>query len=268
MSAVERVPWPALPTDARGAVERHLTGPYTVREMATYNSGVAVLLEFADGARVFVKGVPEGHDQVAQLDGEERVNGFLPLSCPRLLFRLKAAGWDFLGFSGLAGEWADFGPGSTDLPAVASMLSEVGDCDVTGLRLPSLWESYRQWCDPADEVLFQGSTLLHRDPTASNFVVSEGRAHLVDWAWPSIGPAWVDAFIWAFRLVVDGGQEPHEALRWASRVSGWKSATPAALRVFSQAEARSWAQSVEEAPGDEVVVALATAAEKWASRWA
>ncbi|MCF2527865.1 hypothetical protein [Yinghuangia soli] len=52
---------------------------------------------------------------------------------------------------------------------------------------------------------------MHTDPAATNFVMTDDQAHLVDWTWPALGPPWIDAVLWGFRLISDGHQNPEEA---------------------------------------------------------
>ncbi|MGW7516963.1 hypothetical protein ACWGJ2_15355 [Streptomyces sp. NPDC054796] len=73
---------------------------------------------------VFVKGMPHGHDEADELDREYQVDTYLPDSCPRVLWRVVAAGWTLLGFDAVEeGEHAEFAPASPDLEAVVEPLA-------------------------------------------------------------------------------------------------------------------------------------------------
>ncbi|MEU3504273.1 aminoglycoside phosphotransferase [Streptomyces hundungensis] len=227
------------------------------------NCGFAALLTLADGRRVFVKGQPDG-GPLDEFDREESVNRVLPRCAPRVLWRLHAGGWHLMGFEGVDGERAAYEPDSPELGLVVEALTEVGHCVAPRTRLMTVWDRWGYYCEPADRAYLSGLHLLHTDPAPQNFLIDGQGAHLVDWAWPALGPAWVDAALWGVRLMSDGGQGPEQAHRWVSRVPAWSSADPEALRVFTRAEAASWSDAAREAPE---VANIAQAAQEWANYW-
>ncbi|WP_407288848.1 hypothetical protein [Streptomyces sp. BP-8] len=125
-----------------------------------------------------------------------------------MLWRVRAGGWDFLGFEGLKAKWADYAPTSPDLPLVVSALAQVTTCLAPRARLLTAWERWGYYCERKDEAHLVGRYLLHTDLAWTNILVRHGRAHLVDWPWAALGPAWVDPALWAVRLISDGSHTP------------------------------------------------------------
>ncbi|MFE9534998.1 aminoglycoside phosphotransferase [Streptomyces sp. NPDC006691] len=198
-----------------------------------------------------------------ELDLEEAINPYTPSGSPRVLWRLHAGGWHLLGFEGLEGRDADYAPGSPDLAPVVAVLAELGRIPAPASpRLPAAWDRWGYYCLADDEERLAGDRLLHTDPASTNVVMHEGRAHLVDWSWPAVGPPWVDTALWAMRLISTGGHTPDQAWTWASCVPGWNEAEPKAVTALIQAEARRWHDLADEqAPS---ASAIAEAAQRWA----
>ncbi|MFF0746655.1 aminoglycoside phosphotransferase [Streptomyces sp. NPDC004111] len=278
-----RIGWADLPAGAAAAVHRQVGVPTkAVDAQHAAASGVAALLTAADGTTTFAKGQrdpapapakapAEGGSSwwgpswsaVDELDLEEAVNPYLPASSPAVLWRVHADGWHLLGFEGLHGRDADFAPGSPDLDAVVGVLAELGRVRAPEtVRLPTVWDRWGYYCDPADEPLFAGGQLLHTDPASTNVLISApGRAHLVDWSWPATGPSWVDVALWGMRLISTGGHSPASAWQWAARVPGWTDVDPVAVQALVRAEGRRWRDLTDEVPS---AAAIADAAHTWA----
>ena len=118
----------------------------------------------------------------------------------------------------------------------------------------SAWDRWGYYCEPQDEPLLSGHHLLHTDPAATNILIGSDRAHLIDWSWAAVGPAWVDAALWAIRLISDGGHSPEQAHGQAERVPTFATASPKALRLLAHAEASRWEDLRDEGvPGIESV---------------
>ncbi|MGC9500835.1 hypothetical protein [Streptomyces sp. WG7] len=88
------------------------------------NSGIASVLETESG-NVFVKGIPADHPQVAAQRREAAVAPHLPAPCPRLYWHLELDGWSLLVYEVIDGRYADYAPGSPDLPLVGAALTEL-----------------------------------------------------------------------------------------------------------------------------------------------
>ncbi|MER7764519.1 aminoglycoside phosphotransferase [Streptomyces sp. NPDC097619] len=264
-----RVSFANLPPAVLAAVAARV-GDFTAED-AAYGNGaeLSAVLTTPTGTRVFVKGLPEGHDHGDELAAEARIGPHLPDLAPRLLWHLAVGGWTLLGFEGITPEagWAYFESGSEYLEPVATTLRALS----TTLAPPDLeatvWERWGEFCAPGDEALLTGDHLVHGDPASTNFLPdTDGKAWLVDWAWAARGPAWTDTALWGFRLVCDGRQSPEEAAARTSTVPAFARAPREALAVFTEAEARYWEAWRESGATD--VERQLTASRAWADHWA
>ncbi|WP_328868875.1 protein kinase [Streptomyces sp. NBC_00287] len=158
-------------------------------------------------------------------------------ACPRLIWRVEAKAWALLGYSFLAGRHADYRPGSPDLRLVQDALNEVQILTVPD-GAPTL-SAQQRWalCAPTGSPhRFASDRLLHTDLAPDNVLVGE-RAHLVDWAWPTRGAAWIDPAILALRLIA-AGHSPRQADAIARTFPSWKSADLVSKCAFATANAR------------------------------
>ncbi|MEU5430925.1 aminoglycoside phosphotransferase [Streptomyces olivoreticuli] len=265
---VERLSFAQLPEEARAALEDRVGGGCPSVDMSTgESSGIAALLFLPDGRRVFVKGLPDGHERAGELEREAMVSTFLPDFAPKLLWSLSAGGWRLLGFEGVtATPWADFTADAGHLEPVAARLRELSTRPAPDIGLMTAWDRWGPYCDPGDEPLLCGHQLLHTDPVATNFLIAGNRAWLVDWAWAARGPGWIDAALWGFRLVLDGKQTPERAQEWALTIPAFAQAPRQGVRVLTEAEARSWEDW--KAYGVAGIDTTVEAARVWADFWA
>jgi hypothetical protein len=237
---VARIHWDDLPLDASRAVEEQ-TGPIHHAETVAEgrNSGIAVTAHTA-GPTQFVKGIPLDHPQARTQQREAAVNPYLPPSSPRLLWRVQTAGWDLLGYEYLVGRHADYSPGSGDLPLLAHALTELQNTpcpDLDALKIAEdRWSTY---AGPNGVEQLTGDTLLHTDLAPHNLLIND-RAHLIDWAWPTRGAAWIDPAVLILRLM-EAGHTAKAADSWArEHVPSWAAAPHASVAAFSEANARVW----------------------------
>ncbi|MGW7414976.1 aminoglycoside phosphotransferase [Streptomyces sp. NPDC054863] len=236
---VTRIHWEDLPAVARAAVEEH-TGPVQRAETATAgaNSGVAATLRTA-GSVVFVKGVPLDHSQIRTQQREVAIAPYLPAASPRLLWHVQAAGWDLIGYERLVGRHADYTPGSPDLPLVAAALVELQGTPCPDIPMKLAQDRWSGYTSPGGAEQLVGNTLLHTDLAPHNMLVTD-RAHLIDWAWPTRGAAWIDPAVLILRLMEAGHRAP-AADAWArEQFASWASAPYEGVAVFSDANARLW----------------------------
>ncbi|GGP33779.1 aminoglycoside phosphotransferase [Streptomyces melanogenes] len=262
---VERIAWRDLPAEVRAAVATRLGSRFAARDPRDgANCGTAALLTLGDGRTVFVKGQADD-GPLDELDREEQINPALPSCAPRVLWRMHVSGWHLLAFDGIDGERADYAADSPELDLVVQALAKLGGCLAPGTPLMTARDRWGYYVAPGHQRHLFGLNLLHTDPAAQNVLIDGSGAHLVDWAWPALGPAWADAALWGVRLISDGGQSPEQALRWVSRVPVWSKAEPEALRVFTAAEADSWEDVA--AKGEPRIAAIARAARAWAAYW-
>jgi thiamine kinase-like enzyme len=128
-------------------------------------------------------------------------------------------------------------------------------------RAEDRWKPYLD--DPETAVVFAGPVLTHSDWTPDNVLVSEQRAWLIDWAWPTLGAAWTDPACWVLRLMASGGHTAHEAERQASRLPAFQAADPAHIDLFAAANVRLW-DEIAQASTSDWTTKMAQAAEAWA----
>ena len=257
--SMSRLAWHDLPADARAAVHEH-TGPFLTSADVTTgaNSGVAVKA-YTSAGPVFIKGIPTDHRQVKTQRREAAVNPYLPQSAPKLLWHTQGGGWDLLGFELIEGSIADFAPGSPDLPLVVTALMELAATTCPDIPLLSLTDRYAPYTDAPE--LFAGDALLHTDMAPHNVLI-DSSAHLIDWAWPTQGPAWADPAVWAVRLI-DAGHTPEQAAQWAAQLPAFKATSPLVLAAFAEASARQWEEVQTQDPHSAWKRRMAGAAAAW-----
>lgn len=264
MTRTPRTPWADLPPDVRAAVAERVGGIAAVRDMpGGGGAGVAVLLTTAGGECVFVKGSSDP-GEVDGLELEADIGPYLPCCAPEFRWSVRVGGWFVVAHEGLVGTFAEFEDGSSHLPLVARALASVGECGVPLLSPPLLtaWDLWGKWAPVEAEPLFAGDCLVHCDPAGTNVMATPAGVFLVDWSFARSGPAWVDAGLWAVRLMSDGGHTAESAYEWASRVPAFAVAPRDALRALAEAEARRWAH--HEANGYTDIAQVTAAARAWA----
>lgn len=67
----------------------------------------------------------------------------------------------------------------------------------------------------------------------------DDRAHIIDWAWPTRGAAWIDPAILILRLL-EAGHTLVEADAFAQRFPSWRTAPAEAKEAFAAANAAVW----------------------------
>ncbi|MFJ8730261.1 aminoglycoside phosphotransferase [Streptomyces bauhiniae] len=262
---VDRIHWDDLPPGARAAVEQQTGAVLRVETVdAGANSGIAATVHTAD-ATLFVKGVPLAHPQARTQQREAGINPYLPPSCPRLLWQVQAAGWDLIGYEHLVGRHADYAPGSPDLPLVARALLELQDTPCPDIELKRAEDRWSGYAGPAGTKSLFGDTLLHTDLAPHNVLVTH-RAHLVDWAWPTRGAAWIDPAVLILRLM-EAGHTAEAADAWSrERFRSWATAPRASVTAFCEANARSWGEIARNDPQD-WKRGMARHAHDWLTYW-
>lgn len=258
-----RISWHDLPVTTRVAVAAHTGAVHAARTAETgINSGVAAMLDTERGP-FFVKGVPADHAQARTQQREADINPHLPPGSPRLHWRVRTTEWDLLGFELLDGRIADFSPGSADLPKVVDALGELARTPCPTIPLKEVVQRWAPYADPVALHLLHGDHLLHTDMAPHNVLVDEHGAHLIDWAWPTRGPAWVDPAVWMLRLL-EAGHSPEQADTWAAQLPAWRAAPPVAVSAFADANAALWAELATQDPARAWKADLAGCAATWA----
>lgn len=95
-----------------------------------------------------------------------------------------------VGFELLAGRTADVAPGSTDLPKVVAALDALLRTPRSDLPLTRVDQRWAAYTDPDLLPLLDGDYVLHTDMAPRSILIDRD-AHLIDWAWPTRGLAWV-----------------------------------------------------------------------------
>lgn len=235
-----RTEWSDLPPGVRETVESRVGRVLRVEPVPDgLTCLMAARLTTATG-RVFVKGVPaEDADGREAQRLEAAVNPLLGDVGSRLLHQVVADGWDVLLFEHVDGRHADLSHGSPDVALVAGALHRADGLRAGTVPLPALTDRYAPFLDPAEAALLDGDYLLHTDTNPHNLLISDGRAHIVDWAMAATGPAWVDVAYTAVRLM-EADWTGAQAVEWAGQFPAWRAADPAAVATFVAAVCRDW----------------------------
>ena len=222
-----RLGWAHVPPAVRAEVERRVGSPVVADATVTagFTPGVATVLTFADGSRLFVKAAAAAAQRAFAAAYREEgrklraLDGLVP--APRLRWSLDDA-WVVLGIEHVPHRhpvrpWAD-----DELDRCLAVLAEVAATRLPdGPRLEPLADEVAAWPghaaalrdgrpDLADRPVLEelaalaarlpavatGDALVHGDVRDDNLLLADdGRVLLCDWNWPSRGPAWVDPLV-------------------------------------------------------------------------
>jgi hypothetical protein len=246
---VERIVWEDLPDDLVRAIEQR-TGPILTARTASagQNSPLAATITTSEG-KTFVKGLPSGERRTRSQAREIAVAPLVRDISPHLLWHFDQAGWVVLGYEHIEGRHADYRPGSGDLDALVSVLRALGEIDVPDPGPFKLAEDrFKTWVDDPDTLkVFSGATLMHTDWLPDNVLFTLSRPYLIDWAWPTLGAAWMDPAFWLIRLIASG-HTIQDAERYAARVPGYANADPIHINLFASANVQMWDEIERQAP--------------------
>jgi hypothetical protein len=239
---MQRTDWEQLSSPTREAIEAH-TGPIrsAITASAGRNSAIAALLE-TNAGRVFVKGLPTEHPMAAAQRREVAVNPYVSPLSPELLWHTEADGWTLLGYQAATGRHADYAPGSPDLPKVVDVMRRLAL--IWCPALPQLKRAEKRWAaymDPADLRLLHGDTLLHTDYAPDNVLIDDAEARLIDWAWPTLGAAFIDPCCLIVRLIF-AGHAPEQAEACVGPAEAWQAGSTRSVDAFAAALARMWSE--------------------------
>ena len=234
-----RIRWDDIPPGVRAAVESR-TGPVVKAETASegLNCEIAAFA-YTQAGCVFVKGLRSDDPSAWTQQMEAMINPHVRPVAPRLLWQIETGGWNILGFERIDGRHADYSPGSRDLPKVVQAMRLLGQLPCPGLPLKRAEERWAPYVDNAAALeLLRGDSLLHTDYNRLNVLISHA-AHIIDWAWPTRGAAWIDPACFILRLMA-AGHSPPGAEAWARQVPSWHTGSKEAVGTFAAASARLW----------------------------
>jgi len=262
---VERIHWEDLPRETREAVAQHTGAVWSATTVSEgLNSAVAAILA-TEARPVFVKGLHRDHPRRWNQDMEAMINPYVAHLSSRLLWRVHGE-WDLLGFELVDGRHADYRLGSADLPKIAETMTVLGTIQCPGLPVKLAEHRWRTYVDTPEELEWlKGERLLHTDYNPLNVLIADGRALLVDWAWPTRGAGWIDPACLILRLMANGhGAESAEQV--VAHVPAWQAAPVEGVSVFARACSRMWEEIAADDPVD-WSLAMKEAAKSWAMRW-
>ncbi|WP_157430456.1 aminoglycoside phosphotransferase [Actinomadura macra] len=245
----ERLFW----RQAQALIEMH-TGPViTARQVGEgFNSEIAVVINDT----TFVKGLRSDHPRVWTQERERRINPHVAKVSASLRWTETTGGWDLNGFDLIEGRTAFYGPSSPDLELIVAMMTRWPSAP-DGVDLKYAEQRWSGYSDRSE--LFAGDWLSHTDWSPGNVLIGgDGRAYMLDWAWPTRGARWLDPACWVVWLIASG-HHPARAQAWASEIPAFAAAPAHALTAFAQAQAAMWEDIGDHAPQP----GLAAAAARW-----
>ncbi len=226
-------------------------------------SDLTALVECEKGP-FFVKAVrnqPGG--RLDSLVREQLINPFVRPLSPELLWHSDEDAWAVLGFEVIKGRFADFTPGSADLPVIVELVNRVGRLELPGIAADwteTRWDRFAQ--NEAEAELFRGDTLLYTDINEDNLLIGERVNWVVDWAWPTRGAAFIDPACLVLQLI-SSGHSPESAEGWAAHCPAWANADPKSVDAFATAYVYMLRRFFERSPEAEWFGAMARSAEEW-----
>jgi hypothetical protein len=259
-----RVSWAELPAGVRRRTEAE-TGPLIrAEQVGAGHNCLAALIVHTTAGSWFIKGIRADHARaVWNQASEAAINPYVAAVTAPLEFRVRADGWDLLGFRYLAGHrHASLAPGSPDLSLIAATLQALAALPAPGdvpLRtIEDRWHDYI-----GDRVaLLAGPVIAHTDLHRHNILIGPAGAKLVDWAWPTLAAPWVDTACAGLQLIA-AGHHPAAAQRWCRQAPAYRAADGAATDAFVEAARAMWDEIAFSDP-QPWKLGVAAAAGRWA----
>ncbi|TMR97321.1 hypothetical protein [Nonomuraea basaltis] len=253
----DRAKFDDLPTIVINAIEDKIGPIRTVEAVPGDRPGFAARI-YAGEDDVFLKAVPALSPAAEVYRREEWTASHLhppippegplrpPAPAPRLLWSTVAGGWLILAFELINdhARHADLRPGSPDLPAVLDVVerlytaltpSPLPDQEPAVEYVSRVMASHWHLVTDAQRALFtsavgackdqylDGDTLLPGTLGASNMLIKDGQAHVVDWSEALCGPAWINAAMLGPCLIA-AGHSPEQAEAVLSAATAWMDA--------------------------------------------
>jgi thiamine kinase-like enzyme len=132
------------------------------------------------------------------------------------------------------------------LSKVAEAIEQLGRISCPDVPIKRIEQRWADYADESALKLLSGDSLLHTDLSPNNILINES-VHVVDWAWPTAGAAWIDPAGLALWLIAEG-HTPQEAEAWAQRFPVWTTASDDAIDTFVVTMSSLWAQIAHADP--------------------
>ncbi len=265
-----RIGWLDVPERVRGEIERRVGSAVVGVEpqRGGFSPGLAVILRFADGSTLFIKGAgPEVNPDTPTIYRREAmIAPLLPESAPvpriRWVHDEGDTGWIVLAFEVVVGRQPAIPWKAEELDVVVDGLCSLAQAltpspipaDVVGRtdeewglhqikKWPRVRDGFRHriddWtCRHLDRLVeleassptaCTGETLLQVDMRADNMILTDSGVVIVDWPQATVGAAWIDAAAMAPSVALQGGPPPEDFLR---RFPDARLAKPDSINAF------------------------------------
>jgi hypothetical protein len=266
---VKRISWDELPDELKDEIEKR-TGRILDARTATagQNSPMAATVMTSRG-KTFVKGLPRSENRSSSQAREIAVAPYVREISPHMHWHFDEAGWIVLGYQHVEGRHADYRPGSPDPDALLPLIKTLGEIEVPAGPGPfklaeDRWKTYVD--DPGELEIFRGTTLQHTDWIPHNVLISPDRPYLIDWAWPTLGAAWMDPAYFLIRLMASG-YSAEDAESFAAQIPDFAKADPAHLDLFARVNVRMWDEIEAQSAGhiSSWMRGVVTASRDWAA---
>ncbi|WKK23746.1 protein kinase [Streptomyces olivoreticuli] len=230
-----------------------------------YSSDFAAIINSEKG-QFFVKAMfnePGGRrDSIIR---EREINPYVTPLSPALLWSVDGddAGWIILGFEVIEERGLGFEPDSPDLPLAVDLLNRAAALELPDVARDWTEDRWDAYVGSEEELVsLRGDALLHTDINPDNLTVGEVGSWIIDWAWPTRGPAFIDPACFVVQLI-SAGHSPESAEGWAARCTAWADADSKAIDVFAGAYLRMLRAIANRRPDEAWLKAMAEAAQAW-----
>jgi len=232
-----RIRWHELPESVRRVIETAAGGPVVTaaNQQGGFSPALASVLTLADGRKVFAKTVTEERNDfaAAAIRREAHILAGLPeqVPAPRLIWSAdhvdETGDWAVLVTEAVDG-WSPAQPWRPEelrryLDGVARLADTLTPSPLTAHALTDEVEDFTNWSELAHPKAAElaelesgfveaaaGTSLLHGDLRADNFLLTETGFAVVDWPAACVGAKWVDLFLGLPSIAMHGGGDPEE----------------------------------------------------------
>jgi hypothetical protein len=144
---------------------------------------------------------------------------------------------------------------------VLEAVGALAQVDLPALPLSRITDRWAEHGHGVSLDLLDGDTLLHTDLNPNNLLINH-RAHIVDWAWPTRGAAWIDSGCLALWLIANGHTPAQAEL--VVNLPARNTTSKAAVDTFVTISTRLWDDISSHQPGG-WTSRMAAAASQWAA---